>query len=109
MSIEQSDKVDFIGINKELNTATLVISDHLDWTISDSHLEMLQDKLNGYLSFIESNEIYDAYPKAKGKDIIIEVIGKYPLNEEAEEFYRQVNEMIGDAGIDLRFKLLEEE
>ena len=109
MSIVQSDKVDFIGVNKELNTVILVISDHLDWTDSDCHLEMLQDKLNSYLSFIESNEIYDAYPKAMGKNIIIEVQGKYPLNKEAEKFYGQAREVIRGAGFDLRFKLLEEE
>ena len=109
MSVVQTDKVDFISLREGANLVVLTISDHLDWIDTDFHLERLQDKLNSYLSFIESGEIYDVYPKALGKSIVIEVIGKYPLNEEAEEFYEYAKKIIKEAGFELRFTLLEEE
>ncbi|MEL6879444.1 MAG: DUF6572 domain-containing protein, partial [Cyanobacteria bacterium J06607_10] len=42
MSIEQKDKVDFIGINKETGYVSLAISDHLDWSDTQLHLQLLQ-------------------------------------------------------------------
>ena len=108
MSVIQSDKIDFISLRKGTNFVVLTISDHLDWRDSDYHLQILQDKLNSYLSFIESGEIYDSYPNAKDKDIVIEVSGKHPLSEEGNDFYKQAKEIIEGAGIGLNFNLFEE-
>ena len=108
MSVEEIDKIDFISLKEGTNQVILTISDHLDWIDADYHLEILQDKLNTYLGFCESGEIYESYPKAEGKEIIIEVKGKYPLNSVAEEFYEQAKEAIEEAGFELRFELFEE-
>lgn len=65
MTIEQLDKVDVIANDNE--KVILVISDHLEWDDQNEKLLLLQDKLNLYLSFIESGEIFEQYPIAKGK------------------------------------------
>ena len=69
MSVEQTDKIDFIGSDKESNSIILTISDHLDWEDSERHLLLLQEKLNNYLAFCESGEILEVYPQAKNKHI----------------------------------------
>lgn len=56
MSIIDKDKIDSIGINKDNGKVILEISDHLDWSCEYEHLVMLQDKINSYLSFIESGD-----------------------------------------------------
>ncbi len=53
MSVEQTDVVDFISIDKH-GTAVLTISDHLGWDSADDHVVKLQKELNRYLVFIES-------------------------------------------------------
>ena len=60
MSIDQNRVVDFIGMDLIKNEIILTISDHLEWGVTD-HLVKLQEKLNNYLSFIESGELYEAY------------------------------------------------
>ena len=52
----------------------LTISDHLDWSDSSSHQLLLQVKMNRYLAFIESGEIEQSYPSAKGRAVVIEVV-----------------------------------
>lgn len=42
MSILDSRKVDFIGIEVGSNDVILTISDHLDWKNSEFHLEKLK-------------------------------------------------------------------
>ncbi len=48
MSVEDKDKIDSMGINKETDVVTLAISDHLDWDNEYDHLIMLQEKINTY-------------------------------------------------------------
>lgn len=108
MSITDIGKIDFISI-QDLNCVVLTISDHLDWEDEYSHLMLLQDKLNSYLRFIESGEIYDSYPDAKDKKIVIQIVKKYSITAKGEEFIRSAKKNIRDAGFDLISTFLEKQ
>ena len=71
MSITETSKVDIVAINND--EAVMVITDHLEWDghSDDDHMYHLQEKINTYLRFYESGEIYAQFPKAKDKKIII--------------------------------------
>jgi hypothetical protein len=107
MSIEQEDVVDAVGIEKKTSTVTLAISDHLDWSDEHGHLLMLQSKINTYLRFLESGEIYDHFPKAKGKRCIIEIVGECDPTESARGFLKEAETIVEGAGFGLRFRKLE--
>jgi hypothetical protein len=79
MSPEKSNTVDAIGIEKDTGVAILTIIDSWDWIDEKRHLLALQEKLNAYFNCIESGEIYEAYPKAAGRKIIIDVIGRFSV------------------------------
>jgi|SRR6185436_6616067 len=106
MTIDHIDKIDLIGIENTTGNVILTISDHLNWEDHLSHLKVLQEKINTYLRFIESDEIYQSYPSARGKKIIIEVVGKYDLTLEARVFYFDANLIIQKMGSEIRFTQL---
>ncbi len=102
MSVEQKDLVDFVSIVNETGAVRLTVSDHLKWDKdSPGHLVILQDKLNSYLRFIESGEIFQAYPEAKGRRIIIDVVCKYPPGEKEAEFVAYSSNLAREAGVEL--------
>ncbi|WGV58812.1 hypothetical protein QIH01_25605 [Brevibacillus brevis] len=68
MSVLDKNKVDGIGKSKTENRLALMISDHLDWENELEHLKLLQDKMNAYITFIESEQIYNVYPDSKSVD-----------------------------------------
>lgn len=107
MSVLESDVVDAISIN-DADEVVLTISDHLDWEDEHEHLLLLQEKINTYLSFIESGEIYDSYAKANGKKIVIEVISQFELSNGAEDFVSKATAAILDVGFELRQKMFAE-
>jgi hypothetical protein len=73
MSVDQPDVVDIISASKS-GEIVLSISDHLDWTDTHGHLLVLQEKINRYLSFLESGEVYQRYPDAPGRKMTIKVV-----------------------------------
>ena len=108
MSIEDKDKIDFISIRRSSDDVILTISDHLDWEDELFHLEMLQDKLNVYIEFIEGGQIYEDYPQSKGRKLVIEIVSKEEYNPEGREFLDKAKPIVQSIGAELRQRVFEE-
>lgn len=103
MSILEKNKVDGIGKSKTENKVALMIADHLDWENELQHLTLLQDKINSYISFIESGQIYDVYPDAKSVDgFIFDFRFKYKITKNCKKLL----EVIKNNTLDLRIDLI---
>lgn len=106
MSVDQTNVIDAIGVDSATGEVVLTIADHLEWTESDNdHLLLLQEKLNTYLSFIESGEMLETYPDAKGRAVLIDIVCKYPMSQQAQGFYNQVGRIVEGAGMKFRHRL----
>jgi hypothetical protein len=105
MSILDEKKIDFLGTDKDTGEVILTITDHLEWDSESEHdhLSALQEKINTYLAFIESEEIYEYSEDARNRNIVIEVRGKYELSEAASAFYKTASAVTSEAGFSLRF------
>jgi hypothetical protein len=107
MSVDQTDTIDFATIDKASGELWLTISDHLPWDENEgNHLVLLQGKLNAYLRFIESGEVFKKVPDAKGRSIVINLVGKFPLSQKANVFFERVRAAIEAAGFRLQFSLM---
>ena len=109
MAIDNNSVIDFIGTIEEDNEVILTISDHLDWNLKTDHLLKLQSKINRYLDFVDSGEIYEEYSNSLGRNIVIEVVGKYdlPNDNDVNVFCDMVSQFLKWLNISLRFKKLE--
>lgn len=104
MSIDQSKVVDFCGISKADGCCVLMISDDREWNDWE-HLLALQEKLNNYLAFIESGEIYAARPEARGLAIEICIRCRFtPEGEDDFSFLKLARNAIESAGF--RFSVI---
>jgi hypothetical protein len=97
MSMEQTAVIDAIGMDNGSGKFRLTIADDLEW--NSDHLVKLQDKINSYLAFIESGEIFLVYPDARDRDIKIDVVMKFRPTEEALAFLLQAELIIEESGM----------
>jgi hypothetical protein len=79
MSLDNLEVVDTVGTESDSGMIVLSIFDAWDWDDQGRHLLALQTKLNAYFGFVESGQIYEAYPSAVGKALRIDVITRYPV------------------------------
>jgi hypothetical protein len=89
--------VDAIDLDKQPGVACLILSDQLPW--DGTHLYALQDKINSYLAFIQSGELFLSYPQTMDLDIKIDVIMQFKPTEEVLAFLRQAESIIEESGI----------
>ena len=108
MAVDEPGVVDGIGVERDGGAVVLTISDHLDWTDDEPHLLALQAKLNTYLAFVESGELVESYPAAKGRDVVIDVVTRVPLSAAGARFVEQAMSLLRPAGIGLRTRVLPE-
>lgn len=107
MGIDHPKVVDFCGISQADGCCLLVIADDRKWNDWE-HLLALEEKLNNYLAFIESGEIYTARPEARGLAIEISIRCKFgPEGEDDFSFLRLARNAIEEAGF--RFSVVSEE
>jgi hypothetical protein len=108
VTVEQQEVIDVIHLDLSGNVV-LTISDHLPWDAINEHLFALQEKLNRYLSFIESGEIYKKFPSAPGRAITIDIVQKYAAPPSVASFFAEATTAIEAAGFRLTTRLLKEE
>lgn len=105
MTVEQTELIDSVSLDQAGAVCTLAIIDDLVW--DDLHLQLLQTKLNTYLRYIESGEIFVAYPALQelveqGLDFAIELRCIYAPGSHANLFLESAGNIIRDAGYILR-------
>ncbi len=101
MSIADKDKVDIVAVKPDSSLVKLVITDHLPWDDFETHAQMLQDKVNTYLDFIESGQIFRLHeprvPESAKVHIVLAL--QHPPTGAANEFFMQVREFLNGVGI----------
>jgi hypothetical protein len=65
VSVEQTDVVDILGIDRKTGHVVLTTSDHLDWSDSIGHQTILQKKVNTYLALLKAEKSSNNTPKRK--------------------------------------------
>ena len=105
MSVEQLDKIDFISTTQE-GKVCLTISDHLEWNEEKSHLLILQNKLNAYHHFVQSEQILESYPEAENKKVIISIAFKYKPENDALIFLNECEKFMENQGIEFSWKVV---
>ena len=99
MSIEQPHAIDRLAVDAASATCTLTIVDHLPWDAA--HLQALQAKINRYLQFIQSGEIFTADPDAADCQLVIAISAIHAPTVEADRFIEHARALLEDAGIEL--------
>lgn len=92
MTILETQKIDIVSIRD--GKCFLIISNHLVWDEKNTVLEPLQDKVNLYLEYIESGQLYQDFPHAKDCEIVIRTVCQYSPSAEGLKFEQIMNGLL---------------
>jgi hypothetical protein len=104
MPVDEPNTIDII-CEKRDGTIQLIVSDHLPFDGDAEHLLILQTKLNAYLRFLESGEIYQKYPSALDRTVTVEIVFFEKPDRDARLFLLKAAEIFDSAGFPLTHKV----
>jgi hypothetical protein len=99
-------------IEKGSGHILLTIIDDVDWSDEGRHLLALPEKLNTYLAFIESGEVFERLVEEAGRTvprstpIKVKILARYPVPETAMTFIEHAQFIFIDAGFGLTLKVV---
>lgn len=114
MRLEQTDIVDFIGVERETGVVVATLVDDADWEDELRHLQLLQAKVNRYFDFIESGEIFSELARTTGREvdadhpIKLSILGKHRPRGEGERFLEHVADIAREVGVLFAYKMVGE-
>lgn len=80
LNFERTNTIDGVALSKEDSKLILLLADGMDWHDETKHLLLLQEKLNNYIAYIESEQYVENYPDAKTIEIQIKFLFKETHN-----------------------------
>jgi hypothetical protein len=112
VTVSQTGVVDWLGIEKGSGAVSLTLIDDLDWNDERSHLLHLQEKLNAYLAFIESGEVYESLQRDLGHQvptstpIKITILAKFDLTPQSRAFLNHATHTLRTGGLSLSHRVV---
>jgi hypothetical protein len=103
MSVENPKVIDFISVDGQ-GRLVLTISDHLEWDQEGEHLFALQEKINAYLSFIESGQMKKQRPQDASRPIVIRVVALHEMDAPSEQMFSRFRDFVSKTGCELHFE-----
>ena len=107
MPVDIPNTIDLVA-QGEQGDMQLIISDHLDWEKSVDHQLILQTKLNSYLRFIESGELFDKFPMAQNNPFWVEIVFQNEPDSDGRVFLERAKSIFGEAGFLLTHRVFGE-
>jgi hypothetical protein len=104
MSIDQPGKIDIISTNEQGNVV-LHIADYLEWDSENEHILLLQDKINAYLQFIQSGQIFEEYPAAVNNQISIEIVFKHDPPQSSLTYLNRFKEIADELSFPFSWRI----
>lgn len=96
MAVTDNQTIDGIAFENEL--LILEIYDHLpfDGQFEFDHIDILQDKLNVYLWYIESKQYSDTYPNREFSEFVINIHFLHEITTNCQKYIDVSNEKMLD-------------
>ena len=96
MSVLDKNVIDGVAVDDN-NKLILLLSDHLNWKDEYWHLINLQEKINHYITYIETKQYKKIYPNYEIKDVVIDIHLMHFVTSKCFEFINSVNATLSEA------------
>ncbi len=104
MTIEDLNKIDRVYRDPNTDQVVLVITDHLPWDEDEGrHLELLQAKVYRQLDVIESGEVAEKVPFARGRSYAVAIYSLFELSQDGQNLVNNLKSYLAGMEVELRW------
>lgn len=78
LNVENTDTIDGVAYEQATSSLILLLADGMDWSDTNRHLLLLQEKLNNYIWYIDSEQYKEKYPNVKRIELRVNFLFEEP-------------------------------
>lgn len=91
-NIENTDTIDGLAYKEQTKMLILQLADGMDWSDAAGHFELLRQKLNTYLWYIDSKQYEEKYPDVERVELRVSFMFKEP--DACLKMYEKTSEVL---------------
>ena len=91
-NIENIDTIDGLAYKEQTKMLILQLADGMDWSDAAGHFELLRQKLNTYLWYIDSKQYEEKYPDVERVELRVSFMFKEP--DACLKMYEKTSEVL---------------
>lgn len=113
MTVTKTDVVDSIYLERETGRIVLALLDELDWSDELAHLQLLQEKLNTYLAYVEGGGLEQQLEAGAsgtvppGTPVHVHIYARCPPTPKAQRFLQLAERTFAGAGFTLSHAIVD--
>jgi hypothetical protein len=100
----ETQAIDAVHFETNGGPCVLTLRDPWDWSDRRSHLEALLNKLWFYFDYIDEADLVVAFPKAIGRELMIEIDALHPLPAFDGDFIGELKAICALYHVKLRYR-----
>jgi len=108
MGIEDIHKIDLVVEERDNGPIRLQMLEAREWSLSAERIEQLENKISAYYNFVESGQLTNQVPTAKGRKCVVELICQHEPPAKLISMFPQVRALFAQQKIDFRVVLARE-
>lgn len=109
MAIDDPSKVDLVTYDPKSTEFVLIMIADQGWKNTPDDRRQLEQKLNGYMEFIESGQFLGKFPEAAGKPIRIQLDCIGSVDVHSAVFFSKVTQLLQTHGYTFRVNRIDAE
>ena len=90
--MQKHNVIDVVSLSPDGRDIALSLIETRPWDERGENLLDMQEKLKAYLDYVESGQLYQQYPEAKGRSVCFRLHAAYSPDAQTERFIQLVKE-----------------
>jgi hypothetical protein len=110
VTVEEADRIDSVTLSADGGSYRLLMTEVRPFEDSDEQFTQLMEKVNAYVEFIQTGQLYDRFPEARGKALDVRLICRNePVGERFVKLLRAATALFARHGVDFAVEVIPDE
>jgi hypothetical protein len=110
MTVRDADTIDHITLSEDESTCNLLMVEDRPFTGSSAQNEQIREKMNTYLTFVQTGQLAEQFPELAGKRMAVRLVcHEEPENESVIELLKVAAALFARHGADFSIEVVPRE
>jgi hypothetical protein len=105
--VENPLVIDAVGREPRLDTYVIYMFESRPWEATTERFQQLRNKVNAYVHYVKSGQMFEEYPQIVGKSFHFELQTLHPPDDQTAAFIGELQKKLAPHGVKLIVRVID--